>query len=58
MLQSKPWCKKGRNIERIKEDKNPEARAGWWWHMTLTPALGRQKQVDLCKFEASLTYKS
>jgi hypothetical protein len=20
--------------------------AGWWWHMPLIPALGRQRQVD------------
>ena len=26
--------------------------------MTLTPALGRQRQADLCEFEASLVYKS
>ena len=26
--------------------------------MPLIPALGRQKQVDLCEFEASLVYKS
>ena len=26
------------------------------WHTPLIPALGRQKQVDLCEFEASLVY--
>ena len=26
--------------------------------VALTPALGRQGQVDLCKFEASLVYKA
>ncbi|CAO2587489.1 hypothetical protein LEMLEM_LOCUS4506 [Lemmus lemmus] len=26
--------------------------------MPLIPALGRQRQVDLCEFEASLVYKS
>lgn len=25
-----------------------------WWCMRLVPAFGRQKQVDLCDFEASL----
>jgi hypothetical protein len=25
--------------------------------MLLTPALGRQRQVDLCEFEASLVYR-
>ena len=30
---------------------------GWvWWHMPLISALGRQKQMDLCVFEASLVY--
>ena len=33
-------------------------QAGWWWHTPLIPALGRQRQVDLCEFEASLVYKS
>jgi hypothetical protein len=28
-----------------------------WWCTPLIPALGRQRQVDLCEFEASLLYK-
>ena len=31
---------------------------GRWWCTRLIPALGRQRQVDLCEFEASLVYKS
>jgi hypothetical protein len=27
-----------------------------WWHLPLIPALGRQRQEDLCKFQASLIY--
>jgi hypothetical protein len=27
-----------------------------WWHMPLIPALGRQRQVDLSVFYASLIY--
>lgn len=27
-----------------------------WWRMPLTPALGRQKQVTFCEFEASLVF--
>ena len=27
------------------------------WHMPLIPALGRQRQVELCEFEASLVYR-
>ena len=27
-----------------------------WWHRPLTPALRRQRQVDLCEFQASLGY--
>ena len=30
----------------------------WWWHRPLIPALGRQRQVDLCEFEFSLVYKN
>ena len=33
-------------------------RAGHWWHMLLIPALRRQRQVDLCEFEAKLVYKN
>ena len=32
-----------------------ESRA--WWRMPLIPALGRQRQVNLCEFEASLVYR-
>jgi hypothetical protein len=31
--------------------------AGRWWCIPLTPALERQRQVDLCEFEASLVYR-
>lgn len=27
-------------------------------HMSLIPALGRQKHLDLCELEASLVYKA
>jgi hypothetical protein len=35
---------------RLKSD----VEAGQWWHTPLRPALKRQRQVDLCEFEASL----
>jgi hypothetical protein len=28
-----------------------------WWCTPLVPALGKQSQVDLCEFEASLIYE-
>jgi hypothetical protein len=28
-----------------------------WWYMPLIPALGKQRQVDLCELEATLVYK-
>ena len=27
------------------------------WHMTLIPTLRRQRQADLCEFEARLVYR-
>ena len=32
--------------------------AGQWWCTPLIPALGKQRQVDLCEFEASLVYRA
>ena len=37
--------------------KTTKNQAGQWWRTPLIPALGRQKQADLCEFEASLVYK-
>ena len=50
-----------RTVMRIvpNDRNNPLRRirqAGWWWHMPLMPVLGRLKQADLCKFEASLVH--
>jgi hypothetical protein len=28
-----------------------------WWHVPLIPALGKQKQAELCEFKASLVYR-
>jgi hypothetical protein len=28
-----------------------------WWRALLIPALGKQRQEDLCEFEASLVYR-
>ena len=39
--------------------KSLQLSAGQWWCMPLIPALRRQKQrqMDLCEFEASLVYR-
>jgi hypothetical protein len=34
-----------------------KGEVGQWWYMPLILALGRQKQVDLCEFKASLGYR-
>jgi hypothetical protein len=31
---------------------------GQWWHRPLIPALGRQRQEDLCEFKANLVYRA
>jgi hypothetical protein len=28
-----------------------------WWHISLIPALRRERQLELCEFEASLDYR-
>ena len=32
-------------------------RAKWWCCTPLIPALGRQRQADLCEFKANLVYR-
>ena len=41
-------------INKIKQDTQIRGEAGWW-HRT---PLKRQRQVDFCKFEASLVLQS
>jgi hypothetical protein len=37
---------------QIKKQKSSQI----WWHIPLIPAFGRQKQADLCDFEANMVY--
>ena len=37
--------------------KRIQSSARQGWRMLLIPALGSQRQVDLCEFEASLVYR-
>jgi hypothetical protein len=34
-----------------------KGKAGWWRLTPLIPTPGRQRQVDLCEFKASLVYR-
>jgi hypothetical protein len=38
-------------------DDDVNKMTGQEWRTPLTPALGRQRQVDLCEFEATLVYR-
>lgn len=40
--------------QRYHPGSTPASQA--WWRTLLGPALGRQRQADLCKFESSLVY--
>ena len=31
--------------------------AAQWWHIPFIPALGRQRQPDLCEFKARMIYR-
>jgi hypothetical protein len=35
-----------------------QKRARLWWHKPLIPALMRQRQEDLCEFEARIIYRT
>ena len=37
--------------------RKPISYAGQWWYIPLIPALGRQRQLDLSEFKASLVHR-
>ena len=45
---------RGRNSTSAFNPENQNSGQAWW---RTPPALGRQRQVDLCEFEASLVYR-
>jgi hypothetical protein len=47
---------KKRKEKKKKEKRHRQSQP--WWHVPLIPALRRQRQEDLCEFEASLVYTS
>ena len=41
----------------IEVNSSKKGFTGLWWSMPLIPALGRQRQVDLCEFKSNLVYR-
>ena len=60
LLQKRENSSSGESPETDSEvlSQNKINQVGWWWHTTLIPALGRQRQVDLCEFQVSLGYRT
>ena len=44
-------------IKYVWLNKSACGSAGRWWRTPLIPALGKQRQEDLCEFEDSLVYR-
>jgi hypothetical protein len=55
----KGYAKKDESTQGLtnyKEYYKVNINARQWWNTPLIPALGGQRQVDLCEFENSLVY--
>ena len=52
-------CSKNPKLRKIlnQRTKRKKKNKAGWWRTPLIPALGRQRQEDLCEFEASLVYR-
>jgi hypothetical protein len=54
-LKTEPKVETG-NPQQPKYNQYTKEKSRLWWLRPLTPALRRQRQADICEFEASLVY--
>jgi hypothetical protein len=54
---SKSPSQQRERMGRITDSETPTS-ARQRWHMPLIPALGRQRQAEICQCKASLVYKA
>jgi hypothetical protein len=50
-------CHKKQKKKSLRQEIETRTQSKGWWRTPLIPALWKQRQADLCEFEASLIYR-